>query len=80
MWGERIALPLFETTDVDFSAKNVGMMPMATCDAYGYVCSFFRAAAAPAKGVVFVFKNLCCCAKMAVYTVRITGWALKRKS
>jgi hypothetical protein len=64
------------------------MMPMATCASAGGGIHFAvrrrrsggAGAAAVAKGVVFVCKNLCSCAKMAVYTVRITGWALKRKS
>ncbi len=57
-------------------------MPMATCasEGGGSILHGRGGAAAVAKGVVFVCKNLCCCAKMAVYTVRITGWALKRKS
>jgi hypothetical protein len=57
-------------------------------DAYGYMCFggggiHFRGgggAAAVAKRSVLVCKNVLFCAKMAVYTVRITGWALKRKS
>jgi hypothetical protein len=55
------------------------MTPMATC-ASAAGGSIFAAAAAVAKRSVLVCKNVLFCAKMAVYTVRITGWALKRKS
>ncbi len=54
------------------------MMPMATCASAAGGSIF--AAAAVAKRSVLVCKNVLFCAKMAVYTVRITGWALKRKS
>jgi hypothetical protein len=56
-------------------------------DAYGYVCfgdggaggAMAAAAAAGAKrGCVCVCKS--CYDKMADYTVRITGWVLKKKS
>ena len=57
-------------------------MPMATCaSAAGGSIVAATAAAAVATKDVLVCKNvLFFCAKMAVYTVRITGWVLKRKS
>ncbi len=56
-------------------------------EAYGYMCfggggihlGAVAATAAVAKQSVFYAKRRCY-AKMAVYAVRITGWALKRKS
>ncbi len=73
-------LPPFGTTD-GFSAKKVGMMPMATCASAGGDPSWRGGggAAAVAKESVLCAKRLCY-AKMHLYTVRITGWALKRKS
>ena len=57
------------------------MMPMATCaSAAGGSIVAAMAAAAVATKDVLVCKMCFFCAKMAVYTVRITGWALKRKS
>ena len=54
------------------------MTPMATCASAAGGSIF---AAAVAKRSVLVCKKISAvCAKMAVYTVRITGWALKRKS
>ena len=56
-------------------------MPMATCasSAGGSIVAATAAAAVATKDVL-VCKVCCFCAKMAVYTVRITGWVLKRKS
>ncbi len=64
------------------SAKKVAMMPMATCASAGGDPSWRGGggAAAVAKESVLCVQKRLCYAKMAVYTVRITGWALKRKS
>jgi len=55
------------------------MMPMATCASATGGSAMAAAAAAGAKRECVCVCKICY-AKMADYTVRITGWALKKKS